>query len=221
MAGKGSSKSASDKVAAMAGKAIKAFVTKAVAKAAKKAIDKIAKPAPAKKPSVKKAAPAAKKAAPVAKKAAPASKTPVKKAAPANKAPAKKAAPAVKTPPRPDGKLTKTELKKFRADLLALREKVYASVDAARLNVKHHNEADNVGDGGANIFDKFLALERQGNTKDILNRIDEAVKRIDAGTYGTCLMCGGPIRRVRLEVQPFSKHCIKCQEIFERETGHR
>jgi DnaK suppressor protein len=106
---------------------------------------------------------------------------------------------------------------KFRKALLALREKVYRSVATARQNVRHHNEADNGGDDGASIFDKFLALERAGNTKDILNRIDEAIGRIDEGSYGKCLSCGNPIRRVRLEVQPFSKYCIRCQELLEKE----
>ena len=118
---------------------------------------------------------------------------------------------------KPDKALTKAELAKFRKALLALREKVYRSVDNARQNIRHHNEADNGGDDGASIFDKFLALERAGNTKDILNRIDEALGRMDDGTYGKCLACGNPIRRVRLEVQPFSKYCIKCQEQLEKE----
>ncbi|MBR0057666.1 MAG: TraR/DksA family transcriptional regulator [Kiritimatiellae bacterium] len=122
---------------------------------------------------------------------------------------------------KPDKALTKAELAKFRKALLALRDKVYRSVDAARQNVRHHNEADNGGDDGASIFDKFLALERAGNTKDILNRIDEALARVDDGTYGKCLSCGNPIRRVRLEVQPFSKYCISCQERLEKERDTR
>lgn len=118
---------------------------------------------------------------------------------------------------QPDKALTKAELAKFKKELLKLRDKVYLSVDAARQNVRHHNEADNSGDDGASIFDKFLALERAGSTKDILNRIDEALARIEDGTYGKCLACGNPIRRVRLEVRPFSKYCIKCQEQLEKE----
>lgn len=117
-----------------------------------------------------------------------------------------------------EGKLTKAELKKFRHDLLVLREKVYKGVDTAQKNAKHHNEAETEKDNGTSLFDKFLAYERVGNTKDILARIDEAIARIDKGTYGTCLICGGAIRRVRLEVQPFSKHCIKCQEDLEKMT---
>ncbi len=115
-----------------------------------------------------------------------------------------------------EGKLTKTELKKFRSDLAALRESVSKNVKTARQNVKHHNESNSMSDSGAHGFDKFLTYERAGNVNDLLVRIDEAIARIDEGTYGKCLICGGAIRRVRLEVQPFSKHCIKCQEAIEK-----
>ena len=197
----------------------------------------VAKPAP-KKPVAK---PAAKK--PVAK---PAPKKPVAKPAP--KTPVAK--PAAKTPvarkkkvvitslttvnrniPRrpismvksikPEKPLTEKEIQKAEKALLAIRDKFYRQVSAARQNVRHHNEADNSGDDGSSIFDKFLALERAGNTKDFLNRVDEALARIKEGTYGRCLNCGEPIRRVRLAVRPFARYCIKCQELLEKEESQR
>jgi RNA polymerase-binding protein DksA len=139
----------------------------------------------------------------------------------AAKAPVKISTPVVEeTNDRPafpvEDKLTKDELEKFRHDLLELRQRVCAKVNTALQNVKHHNEAETGTEIGANVFDKFLALERAGNTQDLLTRIDEALARMNDGTYGLCLMCGRPIRRVRLEVQPFSKHCIKCQEELEK-----
>lgn len=203
------------------------------------------KPVAAKKPAapVKKAqpkAPAKKPATPAKKPAAPAKKPAPK---PAPKAPvAKKAASKAPTkivslrmvnrniPKRPismvgsvkpDKPLTAAEIKKAEKALLAIREKYYRSVSSARQNVRLHNEADNSGDDGSNIFDKFLALERAGNTKDYLNRVDEALSRIKDGTFGKCLNCGNPIRRVRLAVQPFSRYCIKCQELLEREASGR
>lgn len=200
-------------------------------------------------PAPKKPVPAPKKSAPPAKKPAPAPKkpaTPAKKLAPAPKKPV----PAPKKPTarkqkvvitsittvnrnipkrpismvkaiKPEKPLTEKEIKKAEKALLAIREKFYRQVSTAKQNVRHHNEADNSGDDGSSIFDQFLALERAGNTKDFLNRVDEALARIREGTYGKCLNCGEPIRRVRLAVRPFARYCIKCQELLEREESQR
>ena len=205
--GKAIAKSANSKAELKAATAKKAVAApKKIAVAPKKA---------AAKAPVAKAAPAPKKAGAVPKKAAVAPKKAVAKA------PVKISTPVVEeTNDRPafpvEDKLTKDELEKFRHDLLELRQRVCAKVNTALQNVKHHNEAETGTEIGANVFDKFLALERAGNTQDLLTRIDEALARMNDGTYGLCLMCGRPIRRVRLEVQPFSKHCIKCQEELEK-----
>lgn len=222
--------------------AVKKPQTKKPATPAKKAAPAKKPAPPAKKPAPKKPAALAKKAAPAPKKPA----TPAKKLAPAPKKPV----PAPKKPTarkqkvvitsittvnrnipkrpismvkaiKPEKPLTEKEIKKAEKALLAIREKFYRQVSTAKQNVRHHNEADNSGDDGSSIFDQFLALERAGNTKDFLNRVDEALARIREGTYGKCLNCGEPIRRVRLAVRPFARYCIKCQELLEREESQR
>jgi len=50
-----------------------------------------------------------------------------------------------------------------------------------------------------------------------LLEIEEALKKIDKGTYGICEMCEEPINPDRLEVKPFAKYCIDCREIIEKE----
>jgi RNA polymerase-binding protein DksA len=52
------------------------------------------------------------------------------------------------------------------------------------------------------------ALVRQ--TERQLAEIDAAVTRLDAGTYGRCESCGGPIGEARLEVRPTARLCIAC-----------
>lgn len=47
-----------------------------------------------------------------------------------------------------------------------------------------------------------------------LRQIDEALARLDAGTYGICARCGEPIPPARLEVRPFAEHCVACAEIL-------
>jgi RNA polymerase-binding protein DksA len=53
------------------------------------------------------------------------------------------------------------------------------------------------------------------NSEHVLSAIDAALKRIDDGTYGTCVTCGEEIRRERLEASPWASHCIDCKRRAE------
>lgn len=48
-------------------------------------------------------------------------------------------------------------------------------------------------------------------TVDALHRVDAALERLDAGRYGICVSCGGPIASARLEALPAAEMCIGCQ----------
>lgn len=50
-----------------------------------------------------------------------------------------------------------------------------------------------------------------------LNEIDDALKRIEKGTYGVCEMCDESIAIGRLRAKPFAKYCTPCREIHEKE----
>ena len=57
---------------------------------------------------------------------------------------------------------------------------------------------------------------------DTLGRIDEALRRLEAGTYGTCAECGTDIASPRLKALPFALKCRDCQEREEaREAEER
>ncbi|OAN42650.1 TraR/DksA family transcriptional regulator [Microbacterium sp. H83] len=49
-----------------------------------------------------------------------------------------------------------------------------------------------------------------------LRQVDDAIERLDAGTYGICARCGRPIPAERLEVRPFATHCVACAEKLGR-----
>ena len=54
---------------------------------------------------------------------------------------------------------------------------------------------------------------------DTLGRIDEAMRRLEAGTYGECAECGTEIPAARLKALPFAVLCRDCQEQEERRTA--
>ncbi len=54
-------------------------------------------------------------------------------------------------------------------------------------------------------------LDALGNAaRSEVEKIKEAISRIDAGTYGICLGCGEPIKKERLAAVPYANQCIRC-----------
>ncbi len=60
-----------------------------------------------------------------------------------------------------------------------------------------------------------LALRDRADHQLVL--VDEALERLDAGTYGTCVRCGAEIPAERLEALPWAARCIDCQRLAARE----
>jgi len=56
--------------------------------------------------------------------------------------------------------------------------------------------------------------------REKLELIDEALERIEEGTYGTCEDCGAKIAEGRIKVMPFARYCITCQSRIEREEKY-
>jgi DnaK suppressor protein len=52
--------------------------------------------------------------------------------------------------------------------------------------------------------------------EQVLVAIDEAISRIDSGTYGICVNCGRPIAEERLQAIPWATLCIDCKRLEER-----
>ena len=57
-----------------------------------------------------------------------------------------------------------------------------------------------------------VAVSRAAALLRTIEEIDAALDRIDAGTYGTCVHCGGDIAPDRLEFRPFAAGCVSCQQ---------
>lgn len=187
---------------------------------------------PAKKPAPKKSA----KAAP-AKKAIPATKAAAKsatavKATPAKPAPTKAAATAVAAPPAapPARKPRKPsfspdELTAIRTELEAQRamfERELAELEAGTFNQSQSDLSGEVSfdeesaDAGTFTFERERDLSLGNNLRDLLDKVRSALRRLDAGTYGTCERCGRPIDKARLKALPYSVLCIDCKKLEER-----
>lgn len=66
-----------------------------------------------------------------------------------------------------------------------------------------------VGDGTAMAVDRLTAVGAHDNLLDILDQVHRAQAKLDEGNYGRCDECGDPIGEPRLEVRPWSTHCLR------------
>ncbi|WP_305783160.1 TraR/DksA family transcriptional regulator [Symbioplanes lichenis] len=85
-------------------------------------------------------------------------------------------------------------------DLRAL----FAASRDSNADDEHDPEGATVGYERAQLT-ALLAAARQR-----VAEVDDALRRVDAGTYGVCERCGRPIGAERLEIRPFARHCIAC-----------
>ncbi len=66
------------------------------------------------------------------------------------------------------------------------------------------------------VFAQQRDLALRDRTIALLSLVDEALERLDAGTFGACTRCGRPIAPARLEALPWAATCIECQRIRDR-----
>jgi DnaK suppressor protein len=71
-------------------------------------------------------------------------------------------------------------------------------------------------DAGTDTFERERDLSLSNNIRDLMEKIDRALDRIDAGTYGLCARCGRPIEKARLKALPYATLCIKDKQAEER-----
>ena len=114
-------------------------------------------------------------------------------------------------------KFPAADLRDFRRRLLEARANAKNGVEAMKatgFNESEDHEAD--GGDGTNQTLRLQALGQMGNINRTIQQIDEALHRIDDGSYGVCTVCGQLIRKPRLLNQPFVLTCMECQREMER-----
>lgn len=111
------------------------------------------------------------------------------------------------------------DVERFRNALLEERQRVREAMLYIR---EEHPRSDDEMPLGTHLAENAaLTLEQEldetleENAGNVLTEIDEALERIDAGTYGTCVNCGMPIPPERLEAVPWANLCIGCKRVEE------
>jgi RNA polymerase-binding protein DksA len=118
------------------------------------------------------------------------------------------------------------DVQRFRDSLLTERRRVLGAIE----NLHEENPgslSDETGelvigvdnhpaDTATETFDRELEYTLEENSEHVLEEIDQALRRIDEGTFGICRTCGRPIPSERLEALPWATQCIDCRRRDER-----
>ena len=115
------------------------------------------------------------------------------------------------------------------SELAEVRDALEAEAAGLRRDIKEAEAhiADRLGDGireagdeeadvGVKTFEREHEFQMTSNARRLLEQTEQALSRIDAGTYGVCGSCGQPIGKARLMAFPRAVLCVRCKQREER-----
>lgn len=123
--------------------------------------------------------------------------------------------------------LTKQQLKTFRQLLITERAKFAGEIRSiAEEALRNPREASgdlsaytiHMADMAADTYERELSTNLVSSEQQVLYEIDDALKRIDDGSFGICQQCNKPIAMSRLRAVPYASMCIGCQRAKEQGT---
>ncbi len=113
-----------------------------------------------------------------------------------------------------------TELEGYRNQLASMRDRLCGRVShlsdetlrsqGGEASGSLSNAPLHMADMGTDSFEQELSFSLIESEEQTLIEVNEALERIDRGTYGKCEECQKPIPRVRLQALPYARHCVEC-----------
>tara|TARA_Y100000815_G_scaffold199378_1_gene182918 strand:- start:63 stop:566 length:504 start_codon:yes stop_codon:yes gene_type:complete len=151
----------------------------------------------------------------------------------------KRRAPLIPSAPRSDKKpstsssastqkkkaFTKPQLNKYRSLLYAKRRELLGDIENLESEALmgagggETHTPQNTTDQGGDSYDAALSLDLAAADRRLIREIDDALGRIEAGTFGLCEMTGKPINPARLEELPWARYSIEAARAMERRGG--
>lgn len=116
--------------------------------------------------------------------------------------------------------LSKADLKYFKELLLAKRLEILGDFAQLAQDVKSAGEGvsyEHMADTGTDNFEQEFNLGLMESERNMLERVNKALLRIEDKTYGICVMTGNPINRERLEAKPWAQYSIEVARELDRQ----
>jgi RNA polymerase-binding protein DksA len=120
---------------------------------------------------------------------------------------------------------SKKELQDFKSLLVEERSELERQFDELEESALGASQSELSGeaafdeeyaDSGTFTFERERDLSLAENLRDLMEQIDHALQRIEAGTFGICERCGKPIEKARMKALPYARLCIKDKQAEER-----
>ncbi len=122
--------------------------------------------------------------------------------------------------------LTASEIEGFRKMLLEKRKEILGNVntmgDEALKKSRQESSGDlssmpiHMADIGSDNFEQEFALGLMDSERKVIHEIDDALQRIEDGSYGICENTDQPIPKARLKAQPWAKYCVEYARKLEK-----
>jgi RNA polymerase-binding protein DksA len=122
-------------------------------------------------------------------------------------------------------RLTAAEIEYFKQALLQKRREIVGDVNEMEDEALKKPRLDASGDLssmpihmadlGTDNYEQEFALGLMDSERKLLREIDDALQRIEQGTYGICEGTGKPIPKARLKAQPWARHCVQYARMIE------
>jgi len=118
--------------------------------------------------------------------------------------------------------LTSAEIEKFKVLLLAKRSEILNNVTHMENETLRKQRSDlsnmpiHMADAGSDTFELENTLGLMDSERKLLQEIDNALERIENGTYGICEGGAEPIPKARLKAIPWARYCVTCASLSEK-----
>lgn len=123
-------------------------------------------------------------------------------------------------------KMNKKDLSVFKKMIIKRKEEILAEIKCLSEDTLKKSQKDASGDisgytyhmadVATDNYDREFVLGLASNERELLYELDDAVKKIEEGTFGICEECECLIAKTRLKAVPQARLCIKCQEKKEK-----
>ena len=123
-------------------------------------------------------------------------------------------------------KFTKKELQEFKKLVIKKKEEIledikHISDDTLKKSQKEASGdisgyAYHMADVATDSYDREFSLGLASSERNFIYELDDALKRIEDGTFGVCQDCKSLIAKGRLKAVPHARNCVKCQEKREK-----
>jgi DnaK suppressor protein len=127
--------------------------------------------------------------------------------------------------PNSNTKLDKKKLDHYKKLLLAMKENMVHDINnMSKAQGGQGNESSDISghvqhmaDVATDMYDREFSLGLASNEREVLYKIDQALKRIEDKSFGECVECKKMIPFIRLDAIPYTETCLKCQEKLENQ----